>query len=287
MKDNKGNIDYISIMFCMPRSGGSLLNRSLGMLPNSVVLSEVFPSVNTGEHSVKYQARQWYDIELDGVEFVECVIELYEYCKQNSKKLIIRDHTYLNFFKNFNYLPTSELLVLSRLDGLVPIKTFAFIRDPIDAWISHSNEVKHLKSFFLGFNNFLELIDKYGVKIFKYEDFVNDPIHTMRGICKHCDLNYSNSFKEQRKFKNYLGDSNNRGRGLQYSNIVVLYRKLIHPYKILKINFSKEIKIVNNKLGYSTNYFGRKIEKININHLKRILEKLKLNFVLKKNKNNN
>ena len=74
------------IMLCYARSGGTLLNKCLGSLSDTIILSEVNP-VGSGSgknkeslNSVYEQAKYWYNIELKNHDFKNAIIELDEYC---------------------------------------------------------------------------------------------------------------------------------------------------------------------------------------------------------------
>ena len=142
------------IMLCYARSGGTLLNKCLGSLPNTIVLSEVNP-IGGGigkdkENSfvtVYEQAKNWYNIELKNRDFKNAVFELEEYCINNNFNLIIRDWTIVNFapMRKNHYQPCHDFLTLNELEELTP-KVFAFARDSIDVWISRG--MKNCDDFF-------------------------------------------------------------------------------------------------------------------------------------------
>ena len=67
------------LMFCFLRSGGTLLNRCLGCLPNTIVLSEVNPLGGGTGAAVQAttpfeQARKWYGIELKSSDFTRAIL---------------------------------------------------------------------------------------------------------------------------------------------------------------------------------------------------------------------
>ena len=84
----------IGVILNYGRSGGTLLNRCLGTLPNVVIKSEVSPyrqpNVSGQPVTVQQQASQWYGNSLQSNEFAESIVELHEKCYELSKRLIIR-----------------------------------------------------------------------------------------------------------------------------------------------------------------------------------------------------
>ena len=103
----------VIVMICYARSGGTVLNKCLGSLPNVVMLSEVSPiGGGWGKEgpdsftTVKEQAKNWYQIELSSDDFVENIVELEKFCNDNKLYLVVRDWSFINFmpheYNNFN-----------------------------------------------------------------------------------------------------------------------------------------------------------------------------------------
>ena len=84
----------VILMICFARSGGTILNRCLGSLPNVVMMSEVNPlggGVGVGGNknsftTVAEQAKHWYQLELESKTFAENIIELEKICERNFQR---------------------------------------------------------------------------------------------------------------------------------------------------------------------------------------------------------
>ena len=90
------------LMECFSRSGGTLLNKIIGSLPNVVMLSEVNPlgggwgaRREKSYTTPKEQALNWYGIELRADDYVESILELNDICDKDNKTLVVRDWPYV------------------------------------------------------------------------------------------------------------------------------------------------------------------------------------------------
>lgn len=262
-------------MECFSRSGGTLLNRCLGSLPNVVVMSEVnligggFGSGDIDYSTVKAQSKHWYGIDLSTEGFVENILELYEHCKSKGLHLIIRDFTYLDFVPSplNNRNVSNTFMTIDVLKDKVDIKPFAFVRNPIDSWISFGAN-KHYK-YFKFYRNYVESIIRYGFPYFKYEDFCTNPEKIIDKICTYTGIDYSESYKNFNSFNTVNGDvafynpeTNIKGdsRGLKEDKITSLPRKRIDYKRIFKVNRNKDMIESNKLLGYPTNYYSSRLE---------------------------
>ena len=75
----------VVVMICYARSGGNLLNKCIGSLPNVVMLSEVNPISDSCDccgqgKQIRCQAKEWYGVDLDSNSFSEKILELEGYC---------------------------------------------------------------------------------------------------------------------------------------------------------------------------------------------------------------
>lgn len=251
------------ILINFARSGGTILNKCLASLPNNVVISEVSKyGGGWGIHreksysTVYEQALNWYGIELKERGFKESLLELDEFCKQNGKSLIVRDWSYINFFRNQTYKNHPSYL-LETLD-LFPngqAKAFAFVRDGIDVWISRGMQT--CDYFFHFYRKYVEELKKRDLKIYKYEDFVHAPQDFIRGLCQDLDLEYADIVDSSLQYSKVNGDTQlNGSRGQALKTIRPLPRKTIPISKIIEVNSCKEMHMANAALGYPTSYFN-------------------------------
>ncbi len=256
----------LSLMICFARSGGTVLNQCLGSLPNVVILSELNPlgsgsgRKTESNKTVQEQAKNWYQIDIKSDQFTEGILELETKCSVQSKNLIIRDWTFINFvpFKNNNYNPPNRLLSLEALRGKCELKTFAFVRDSIDVWISRGTP--SLSSFFQEYLTYVEVLLEEKIPIFKYEDFCNNPNKTISEICSLCNLQYHEVSNKFKSFSRVNGDVQILSRGQKQRSVKPLKRKLISKEKIIQLNNCQEMIAANNLLGYPTSYYDAVLE---------------------------
>ena len=260
-------------MLSYARSGATLLNRCLGSLPNVVIMSEVNPlGGGWGEKkekspiTIKEQARQWYNISLQTEGFVDNAIELAEVCKKNKKHLIIRDWSYVNFTPHElnNFTPSNKLLSYEqlKLNDQKDLTTFAFVRDSIDVWISRG--MPPVEEFYKQYSEYINELIKNDIKIFKYEDFCQNPDKEMKKICKYIQIPYSDNYKNYNDFVNVNGDTQNKqkSRGIKQQKIKPLARKKVPLEKIKEINNCTKMIYTNKLMGYAPSYYKNTKHKI-------------------------
>ena len=140
------------------------------------------------------------------------------------------------------------------------INSFAFVRDAIDVGISRG--LFDVNKFFEEYLVYVKELLKRKIKIFKYEDFCEQPDTTMQQICDYLGINYSDSFKNYNTFFSVNGDLQIKGgsRGVKQKKIMLLPRKRIPYKKRLEINNCNAMKEANQILGYGIKYTDRKLE---------------------------
>ena len=258
----------IPIMLCFCRSGGTVLNRCLGSLPNVIMLSEVNP-LGVGSNkdgislTVQEQAKHWYGIEMTSDNFAEGVVELERISESTGKHLVIRDWSFVNFVPNpiNNFNPAGKFLTLEALGERCEIIPFVLVRDSIDVWLSYNagNLICHrpIKRFFEYYLGYIKEILKKGIRVFKYEDFCRNPSDIIRQICDYTGLKYSESFLNYEVFDKVNGDVQIPGgsRGIRQKKIEPLPRKVIRKGMISKLNRCHEMIESNRLLGYPTSYY--------------------------------
>jgi len=258
----------ILLMICYARSGGTLLNRCLGSLPNTVVLSEVNLLGAGGGAAIEAdtpykQALRWYGIDLKSRNFTDSILELAGKCKEKSLSLIVRDWTIANFIpmSQNNYQPPYKLLTLEALQGKCNISIFALVRNAIDVFLSQGAAINN---FAINYLRYVKVILDLGVPIFKYEDFCKSPQTILERICTLGGIKSSESFRTFSSFINVNGDIQVKGksRGGRHKEIVILPRKRTFPIKIVKINNCEEIIKANKLLGYPPKYEDTLIESV-------------------------
>lgn len=249
------------VMLCYARSGGTFLNKCLGSLPNTVVLSEINPMGGgwgvLGSDSyttVRDQAFHWYGIDVGTDDFSEGICFLDSYCEKAGKTLVIRDWCFVNFASH-DYNggePPKRFLTLEALEGKVPIKAFGFIRDSIDIWISRG--CPDIKSFYKEYMGYIGALHELDVPLFRYEEFCSDHMRVLQAICDYAGLEYADISDSYRDFVNVNGDTQGKSRGSAQVGIKPLKRKQLSRDKMNEINSSVEMIECNRVTGYRGRY---------------------------------
>lgn len=262
-----------TVIYNFARSGGTLLNKCLASMPNVVMLSEVSRfGGGYGERgkesptTVQQQAEQWYDIRLTSSGFEDGILELHKYCQENNKHLIIRDWSYINFFKNesYNNEPELELGVYHKIPGLA-FNHIAFVRDAIDVWISRG--MPSVDEFFKKYLLYVNQIKVLGTRIFKYEEFCESPEKSLKDICEYIGVEYRDVLPEALSYQKVNGDTQNNPKLGQNNKVRRLPRKIIGKERIVRLNNCRAMVACNSVMGYPTTYkigkFTDKIQTIN------------------------
>lgn len=241
------------------RSGGTLLNRCIGVLPDVVVLSEVSPLRLQGglrePITVHEQARQWYGIELSSEEFAAAARELYDICDSRGQRLVLRLWNVGEFRPSRQvHDPPNRFLSCDLLRGaLGELNAVGFIRDSIDIWISNGCK----RDFFRYYRRYIETLFELDVPVFRYEDFCADPDGQMEAICRALDIPYDPVYREFAAFERVRGDRRvAHSRGYRSSRIRDLPRRQIAGAHIRWLNRCADMKAANRIAGYAPTYFG-------------------------------
>ncbi len=267
----------VILMECFSRSGGTLLNKCLGALPNTIILSEVHPFgggwgklKELSFTTPKDQAQHWYGIRLKSDDFYDNLIELNDYCEKNNLNLIIRDWTHTNFVPNSNNnnKPPNSFLIYDFLKSRnIKVIPFVFLRNSIDIWISSG--MKDVQSFYNNYGNYINALLKAEFRIFKYETFCKYPEQVLEDICEYCNVDYSMEGIRFYKYFNKINGDNQILKGSRGSNknqITALKRKRITKQKQKLIYAYPQMLEINKKTSYSikvNDNFDYKIKIIN------------------------
>ncbi len=254
----------VVVMLCFARSGGTLLNKCIGSLPDTVVLSEVNPlGGGWGENgadsfsTVRAQAKNWYNLDIKSDEFADGIIELYEICKDTNKRLVVRDWTFVNFVpcEENQWSPPNRFLTLDSLKDNCAVIPFAFIRNAIDVWISRG--MPPVNDFFMHYLNYVERLTRENICYFRYEDFCANPQGRLKEICEYANLPYRDVTNIYQAFSKVNGDVQNKSasRGIKQNKIAPLPRKYIPWQKIREIEESSLVRRCNELVGYQSSYF--------------------------------
>ena len=257
---------YLIVVYA--RSGGTLLNRCLGVSKDAIILSELNPlGSGSGQEkesspmTVRAQAKKWYSIDIEEGNYIQEIEYLLAYCSENNLKLIIRDWSFVGFksLPQNEYLPSMTLNNYELLNQRFDVEPIVFIRNTFDVWLSMKKPL--INDFYESYLAFINAIVKLNCEIYCYEDLVNKSEETLLKICNSLDIKYNDDLiKHFSNNMNVLGDLQNWNsstqsqRGLKLTKIEKLERRKINRrdyYNILNLKIST----LNHMLGYPCNYF--------------------------------
>jgi len=250
------------IMTCFARSGGTLLNQCLSALPNTMIFSEISPfRSREGVPHLKSQASDWYDIQLRSSTFRECIQELITIAGRTGKYLILRDWPVRCFEgsgKSGDPSPPNRLVLPEYLPPGLSVKSFAFLRDAYDVYLSRKWGLGFPKRYL----KYVEAVQDASIPIFLYEDFCRKPGPTLQRICDSTGLQYDPVFLETFESETKVTGDISLGaqsRGRQITGITVLQRRFPLPQRIHELAFNPALREANRRMGYPTGYFQRPI----------------------------
>lgn len=254
----------IALMICYARSGGTLLSRCLGSLPDVVLVSEVSPECrgrkDGGKRTIGAQAESWYGVRIDPGDYVGEARDLAAHCEAQGKRLVVRDWTVASFVQmraNGNR-PSGRLLAVETLAQVGNVRAFVFVRDAIDIWISNGCH----RSFFGAYRKYIDAVLAGGLPVFKYESFCARPDETMREICEVADLEFSPAYRNYCQYGKVTGDTalGSLSRGVKADGITVFPRVRIPLADARWVNACADMHYVNRAMGYPDRYEGRALE---------------------------
>lgn len=186
------------LFFSYARSGGTVMNKCLLNLSNTIVLSEINPN-EFGEglwkkrpsihEIVQLQAKKWYGIKLQSTSFDDAVLELINYCFKNNIRLIIRDFSIADFVSSplLKNQPQNKLSWVKWMKKhQINYQSFSLIRHPMPMWISH--QMPAVNDFISAYTNYLKELKQHNIKCFFYETFTRQPEAELNQILKHLNI---------------------------------------------------------------------------------------------------
>lgn len=247
--------------------GGTLLSRCLGVLPGVALLSEInpgavklFPTFNP-----LYQDAMWLGLlgaenierfshrDLGMIEnFRELLQLFYDRASAAGRHLVIRDFNYLDFVGvPFVAAPSRQMVLYAALPHEVPTKSVAFIRHPVDQWLSlctHDIVMAALtpSAFCDAYDAFLRGLRT--ITVHKYEDFVERPEAEFQAICRELHLPFDISFME--RFHTFDSITGNMAR-LREQAISPPQRKAISPMVMDQFYSSNSFRRILRATGYA------------------------------------
>ena len=248
----------IRIFNSLARSGGTLVCKCIGCMSDVVLLSEIHP-LGTHIFNPIAQAHDWYDLVhredllgKESIDFVEAIQLIERRCTENSKCLVIRDWSHLDFIgRPYLGQPTHRMTLIDELSSAFEFYRIALVRHPIDQWLSSCKltgfkEVS-LDNYLCGYLEFAKDIQPFG--FVRYEDFTREPEREMIKICEQLKIVFDNRFKENwMHYTNITGDT--RSRGLTQIKIVSLPRQPIERELLKEFRASHNYWEILKMLGY-------------------------------------
>lgn len=202
-------------------SGGTLISKCISSMPNVFLLSEIHPYTQMFPPSgkplylptdivsqIKY-AKVPLNKELSLKLFTNNIVTVSKHLRKIGGTLIIREHTHSEYCLSDMVHKTKKLI--SCLSSEFNIESIVTIRDPID---SYSSLVKNNwvtfnpQSFDEYCKRYLCFLEDYAdCSVFKYEDFVEEPIEQVKNICKSLKVEFCEDFLDIFPLIKLSGDS--------------------------------------------------------------------------------
>ena len=218
----------IGLIHNLPRSGGTIISKCIGAQEDVVLLSEIHPN---GVEILKkmnkeydlgdpiFQAQEWNSLfEKDEYEkiknlnynFQDKIHIILEKVEKRNKKLIIRDWCFVDYFGIPYTEPTYKNSILETLNEEFNISNLYILRHPLELYISCFKSFSFFKDNYK-FDFFIKGYEKFFLhalkgKIFKYEDFNDNPQDNLKNMCKILKINFNENFRENLKNVKLSGD---------------------------------------------------------------------------------
>ncbi len=199
--------ESISIIYCFPRSGGTLLNQCLLCAPANVVLSEVNPAGSVLEP--EEQAAAWFKVltppqaaNLKYAAYLEKISVIHRQTLRAERRLCIRDWTGLNFLPHTTTWVSKPSLQLEQrlylqqagyqLREIALLRRSRAVYDSIRQNIPEYHDLL-LPVFAQAYRAYLGHI--VGVDRFRLEELTEDRQKAVRAICGLLQLEFAADFE--------------------------------------------------------------------------------------------
>lgn len=271
----------LRVLHTLARTGGTVIGKCLAVMPGVVMLSEVNPAVKRlVEHPMTQrtpdvvrllmqmdplrQAHRWFglltprdleDLKARGrlPEFEDAIELIRTRAADRGQQLLIRDWSHLDYTAApFIARPTHRRSTALALSGRYRVVAAAFVRHPIDQWLSIQNvpilrQRLALDVFLEGYRRFAEEARELG--FVRYEDFTRDPDEQVRVMCERLELPFDPSYRERWcGYSTITGDT--RGTRAQ-TEITPLPRRPVDDATIERFGESEDYRTAISVLGYA------------------------------------
>lgn len=210
-------------------TGGTLMTKCLAAMPNVTVLNEVDPlsKIQFNPEKPNFSPTDMLALVRQGDHRVsdDLLIQLFlqnlkilrSELAATGKRLLLRDHSHSHFLMDRSV--KKRVSVLSMVAGQFATHSVVTVRNPLDSFLSLSKlgwETFQPFTFDEYCMRYMQFLDAYnGIPIFKYEDFVNEPVMRMEQICTALRLTYSPGFTETFDVFKFSGDSGRSGMAIK------------------------------------------------------------------------
>ena len=201
-------------------TGGTLISKCLASIPNVQLLSEVDPLSDIQSKSLRgfhptdliqllRSSSRGCSSSLEIEVFKAGMGSIYRDCQQRGFRLVLRDHAHSKYCVGNKVMERSSLR--ESLKGSFPIRSIVTVRHPLESYLSLSRqgwldfEPSDIDEYSYRYLSFLR--DHSGLKIFKYESFVEQPKIELQNYCSELELPFTESFEDLFGVHKLSGDS--------------------------------------------------------------------------------
>ena len=262
-------MDTIRIIHNLPRSGGTIISKSISAQEGIVLLSEIHPQgINIREKmgdtpddgDPLHQFQSWYKlfddkdyikIKSSNLNFLDKIKIINEKAKKQKKILVLRDWSFIDFFGKPFTEPTQKNSLIDTLLKNFKIRNIFLIRDPIEMYISCNRRL----AFFSNNYSFDTFLDGYSLyiknierdKFVEFEKFIQNPTQILKKISKILDFDFDENYNQNLGNINITGDLGASGAST-IENKKSMFNLLDENQKE-KINKNKKYREIKRKLS--------------------------------------
>jgi hypothetical protein len=199
----------LAVLYCFPRSGGTLLNQCLLCAKNNVVLSEINPAGSVIEPEI--QAADWFELitshtarQLKYKIYQEKICTIHSKCEATGRKLCVRDWSGINFLPNVSsWAPAPSLALEQRIylqEAGFELREVVLLRRSKAVFHSiriHIPKMQQLsaKAFAEGYRAYLE--QTKDMARFYLEELTQPRAKIVQKICSALSLDFDAGFEKR------------------------------------------------------------------------------------------
>jgi hypothetical protein len=224
-KGLKQEFEPIRTIHHLSCTGGTLITKCIAAMPNVMVLNEVDPlsTIDFNAEKPKFSPTDMLSLVRQGNQnvsenllislFLQNLQLLRDELGLIGKRLLLRDHSHSHFLRGPRVDKRPTLLsILSKHFETASILT---IRDPVDCYLSlKKNGWIHFKpnTFDEYCRRYIVFLEKYkSIRVFRYEDFVDNPYAIMAKMCEELKFFHTEIFINTFDTFKFAGDSGRTG----------------------------------------------------------------------------